>query len=117
MVEFHEFWVVYPKRKQKARAMFLWGLLMYGKSDADQAALAATIFAALAWQCETAEWQREDGRYIPGADAYLQHRRWEDEPVQVPAAPALSGRSQTNRDALHAALAQGPGRKQLRGAR
>ena len=117
VTDFLHFWVAYPNRVNKARARFLWGLLMYGKPVAEQAQIEAEILAAVAWQRELPRWQREHGRYIPGADTYLQDRRWEDEPVRVQAAPALGVRSQTNRDALHAALAQGPGRKQLRGAR
>jgi len=66
------FWEkLYPKPVKKADT--------YAEWRKQQPTLAA-IEAALEWQRGTPDWQRENGRFIPGSDQYLKHRRWEDTP-------------------------------------
>lgn len=71
---FAQFWEVYPKKRDKARAR-----KAFDKLKPDQALL-DQILAALAWQTKTTDWIKDGGQYIPLASSYLTARRWEDEP-------------------------------------
>lgn len=48
--------------------------------------LCRKMSAALAQQKTTDEWTRERGRYIPYPASWLNGRRWEDEPDEMPSA-------------------------------
>lgn len=74
---FAQFWEAYPKKRDKARAQ-----KAFDKLNPDQALL-DRILAALAWQTKSAEWTRDEGRYIPLASSYLNGQRWEDEPSET----------------------------------
>ena len=77
---FDEFWAVYPKKVGKQAALKTWS-----KLDPD-AELTKTIVAAVEYQRSTAQWQSENGRYIPNPATWLNQGRWEDEGY-VPSAP------------------------------
>ena len=78
------FWQLYPKKKDKAKALQEWNRL---KADRK---LMKQMSAALRAQIASEEWQRDKGRAIPYPCRWLSHRRWEDElpeaapPVPVP---------------------------------
>lgn len=72
-VAFAEFWAAYPRRVGKAKAMEAWRKL---KPDP---ALCGQMLKAIAAQSATADWQRDDGKFIPHPTTWLHGRRWEDE--------------------------------------
>jgi hypothetical protein len=74
---FEQFWEVYPRKAGKKDARQVWSKL---KPDA---ALLATILAAIASQKQSLEWQKENGQFIPYPATWLNGRRWEDEGVTL----------------------------------
>jgi hypothetical protein len=68
---FDQFWAAYPKKAKKADAQKAWGQVRASK-------LTETIMNALAGFKVSAEWIREEGRYIPHPATWLRGRRWED---------------------------------------
>jgi hypothetical protein len=70
---FDQFWVEYPKKVKREAAYKVWA-----KLDPDQE-LRQQIFDAVARWKESAEWTREEGRFIPEAAKWLRGRRWTDE--------------------------------------
>lgn len=81
--EFLEFWSLYPRRENKARA---WAAWQQQRPNLDE------VRAALAWQVNQPAWSRKDGRYIPTAANWITDRRWEDEPF-CSARPPVSDRT------------------------
>ena len=77
---FERFWKLYPKKKDKAKAIREWNKL---KADRK---LMRVMSAALRAQMASEEWQRDNGRAIPYPCRWLSHRRWEDE-LEAAAAP------------------------------
>lgn len=67
---FTAFWDVYPNKKAKDRAVKRWNRGDYN---------AEVILPVLCKQVKLREWVKENGRFIPRADAYLNQKRWEDE--------------------------------------
>lgn len=78
---FARFWAMYPKKKDKVKAIREWNRL---KADRK---LMREMSAALGRQIASEEWQRDEGRAIPYPCRWLSHRRWEDEVQTPPAAP------------------------------
>lgn len=76
---FARFWKLYPKKKDKTKAIREWNKLRADRN------LMKTMTAALRRQMASEEWTRENGRAIPYPCRWLSHRRWEDEEV-APAA-------------------------------
>ena len=70
---FEALWKLYPKKKDKAKAIKEWNKL---KADRK---LMRKMSAALRVQMASEEWQRDNGRAIPYLCRWLSHRRWEDE--------------------------------------
>lgn len=70
---FERFWKLYPRKKDRAKAIRAWDKL---KADRK---LMQTMSAALKAQMATEEWQRDNGRAIPYPSTWLNNRRWEDE--------------------------------------
>ena len=77
---FEAFWALYPKKKDKAKAIKEWNRL---KADRK---LMRVMSAALKTQMASEEWQRDNGRAIPYPCRWLSHRRWEDEVERAPKA-------------------------------
>ena len=78
---FNDFWKAYPKKVSKTSALKAWNKL---KPD-DK--LVREILSALEQQKKSAQWQKDDGQFIPYPTTWLNGRRWEDD---------LSGQSDTN---------------------
>lgn len=72
--DFLEFWETWPetRRIEKADALKAWVDL------APDSALRQVILAAVKARKQSADWQREHGRYIPYPGRWLKKRRWED---------------------------------------
>lgn len=72
--QFERFWAAYPRKRSKATAYKTWQ-----KIKPDQPLL-NTILHALEQQKLSAQWQRDNGQYIPYPATWLNGGRWEDEP-------------------------------------
>ncbi len=70
---FAAFWAAYPRKIGKKAAQAAWRKLKPAP------ALQKKILAAIAQGKTTAQWQREQGRYIPNPATWLKQERWEDE--------------------------------------
>lgn len=78
---FERFWALYPKKRDKIKAIREWNRL---KADRK---LMAKMSAALKTQIASEEWLRDKGQAIPYPGRWLSHRRWEDVlTVDAPAA-------------------------------
>lgn len=74
--EFDAFWAQYPKKESKAAARKAWNKI--------KASEVQEIMDSLGQHKASAQWQREDGRFIPYAATWLNNRRWEDELEPLP---------------------------------
>ena len=79
---FERFWKLYPRKRDKLKALRAWDKL---KADRK---LMQTMSAALKAQMATEEWQRDNGRAIPYPSTWINNRRWEDELEQSPTGSA-----------------------------
>lgn len=70
---FAQFWDMYPKKKGKQAAE-----KAFQKIAPDEALL-KTMLNAIEEQKKSAEWQKDNGQYIPHPATWLNGRRWEDE--------------------------------------
>jgi hypothetical protein len=75
--DFDVFWRAYPRRVGKKDAQAAWKRL---KPNADTV---QAILAALEWQAQSKDWQKDDGIYIPYPATYLRGERWTDERPQM----------------------------------
>lgn len=73
---FDDFWLAYPRKKSKGTALKAWKRLI------PTADLATQIMAGLNAAKSSADWQRENGRFIPYPASWLNARGWEDEVTQ-----------------------------------
>ena len=69
---FDQFWVCYPKKKNKADAVKAF-------KKAIKKAPLEQMLTALDVQMQTTEWKKEDGRYIPYPSTWLNGERWNDD--------------------------------------
>lgn len=67
---FDAFWSAYPKKKDKANAQ-----KAFRKVDVP----IEVLLKAIEKQKKTADWQKENGKFIPYPSTWLNGRRWEDE--------------------------------------
>ncbi len=81
---FEAFWTAYPRRVGKQAAWREWERLK------PNAALQATIQAAVAAQQTWPQWNCDGGRYIPHPRTWLSQQRWLDEQPTPAAAPKLN---------------------------
>lgn len=70
---FAQFWDMYPKKKDKQSAE-----KAFKKLNPDEALL-KTMLNAIEEQKKSAEWQKDNGQYIPHPSTWLNGHRWEDE--------------------------------------
>jgi hypothetical protein len=84
---FDEFWKAYPRKQAKARAQKAWAAL------SPNSELQTIILQALVKQRASAEWQRDEGKFVPHPASWLTGCRWEDSAPAAPPAeanPAIS---------------------------
>jgi len=74
---FGAFWTAYPNKKAKPAA-----LKAFTKLKPDTALL-DEMLKAIATQKQWAQWQKDNGQYIPMPSTWLNQRRWEDEPPKA----------------------------------
>ena len=75
---FTTFWSTYPKKVGKGAALKAWTSLRPDE------ALLRVMVAALEWQCQSDQWLRDGGRFIPNPSTWLNQSRWTDEPTRTP---------------------------------
>lgn len=71
-MEFEQFWVVYPKKKNKDKALEYWHK-KEGKPPI------AEILAKLELQKKSVDWQKDNGQFIPYPGSYINAGGWFDE--------------------------------------
>ena len=76
-VRFQAFWNAYPRKVGKGAAERLW------KRLAPDAALLATILAAIEAQLTCAQWTKDGGEFIPHPATWLNRKGWLDEAVKI----------------------------------
>lgn len=77
--DFECFWAAYPNKKGKLDALKSWKRLRPGKL------LVVKILSALDAQKRSAEWLKEQGKFIPHPATWLNQGRWDDVPLAPPA--------------------------------
>jgi hypothetical protein len=80
---FEQFWQAYPKRISKGQAEKVWQ-----KLSPDER-LTAEILQAVESAKTRADWQKQDGQFIPYPATWLNARGWEDAPSVTLPKPAL----------------------------
>jgi len=68
---FLKFWSAYPKRVGKGAAFRSWGKAHLPNLD--------VVISAVNFQCQSDQWQKDNGQYIPNPATWLNQCRWEDE--------------------------------------
>lgn len=70
---FDEFWMRYPKKVGKDKALTAWKKKSPRIDD---------VMYALSWQINSEQWRRDGGQFIPHPSTYINEGRWQDEPPQ-----------------------------------
>lgn len=88
-VGFQEFWSNYPKKTGKGAALKAWRKLKPSNE------FQARILAAIDQQCQSDQWQKDGGQFIPNPATWLNQGRWDDEPrrASVTTSPPLRDRA------------------------
>lgn len=80
--DFAAFWAAYPRKLGRKAALEAW--LAAPRPPLDE------LLAALSEQAASAQWRREEGRFIPAPATWLSQARWSDRPGgQAPRQNAL----------------------------
>lgn len=82
---FDRFWQAYPRKTAKPQAAKAFARLRPDEP------LLSRMLAALALQRQSAQWQRDDGQFIPHPSTWLNGRRWEDEVSARPMDDVFAG--------------------------
>lgn len=72
-VGFEEFWKCYPRKVGKTAARKAWSRIH------PQNGTREIIFGAVESQKQSAQWQKDNGQFIPNPATWLNQGRWEDE--------------------------------------
>ena len=76
---FATFWAHYPKKQDKKKARRAWAKI----KGLDK--LFPAIMRSLMAQCQSEQWTREGGKYIPMPSSWINGERWEDDLAGQPA--------------------------------
>lgn len=71
--DFELFWECYPKKKAKLDALKAWKQTENVRPEIEK------ILAALNEQCESSDWVRDGGQYIPYPASWLRGGHWDNE--------------------------------------
>lgn len=101
---FETFWKAYPRKVGKGAARRVWQRLR------PTPALVHKMLQAVAWQRTQDQWTRDGGAYIPHPSTWLHQERWDDEPMEMLQARAMTPPSfvppgAPGREAYEAAMA------------
>ncbi len=72
MDDFEKFWAAYPRKVAKAEARKAWAQTASIRPDTD------SLIKAVLSHCETEQWMKSNGAFIPHAATWLRGERWED---------------------------------------
>lgn len=79
MDDFEIFWRAYPRRVAKAVARKAWFQTAKIRPPLEE------LLAAINNQCQSEQWQKDGGQYIPHPATWLRGERWSDEmEIDVP---------------------------------
>lgn len=79
MNHFDLFWQNYPKKVAKGDARKAWTQTEHLRPDMD------TPLEAIKKQCQSEQWRKDGGKFVPYPATWLRQERWDDEPeVQLP---------------------------------
>jgi 2'-5' RNA ligase len=79
MDDFEIFWRAYPRRVAKAVARKAWMQTAKIRPPLEE------LLAAINNQCQSEQWQKDGGQYIPHPATWLRGERWSDEmEINVP---------------------------------
>lgn len=84
--EFLEFWAVYPRKVNKGKAYQAWCKLNGSRPDAGE------LVSSVRAQCETEDWKRDGGRYIPHPSSWLNASGWDNDVSTMNARPSRPSR-------------------------
>ena len=73
LTEFEIFWKNYPRKVAKGDARKAW------KQTASIRPTLQELLEKLREQCNSDQWRKENGQYIPYMSTYLRAERWDDE--------------------------------------
>lgn len=90
---FGVFWKIYPNKVGKPKALAKWLKL---KPDNE---LFSEIIKGLGLHCQSQQWTKDDGEFIPHPTTWLNRRGWEDE-VKQNAGQANTGTNRQSRPSL-----------------
>jgi hypothetical protein len=93
--EFLAFWAEYPNKVGKKAAFNAW------KRSAKERPPIEQILAAVRMQCDSAQWQKNGGQYIPNPATWINQGRWDDEVLDVKEERPMSHRERVNQDAYN----------------
>lgn len=72
MNDFDEFWKMYPRKAAKGDARKAWKQTEGIRPPLDE------VLKAIRAQCNTEQWRREFGQFIPYPASWLRAERWDD---------------------------------------
>jgi hypothetical protein len=79
MEDFERFWKEYPRKVAKAEARKAW------KQTEKVRPAVEEVIKAIKLACQTEQWMRGGGQFIPHAATWIRGERWEDEhEVKIP---------------------------------
>lgn len=73
MDEFEQFWAAYPKKRDKGAARTAWAKSAKMRPGMQE------LLAAIERGKQCADWQKDNGQYIPYPATWLNGERWADE--------------------------------------
>ena len=82
--DFEQFWNAYPRKKSKGQAEKAWDKLNINDR------FLTIILTAIKQSKNSADWQKENGQYIPYPATWLNAKGWEDIPDQQPKKESMS---------------------------
>lgn len=79
MEQFEIFWKAYPKKVAKGDARKAWMQTQHLRPDLD------VLLEAIGQHCQSEQWRKDNGRFIPHPATWLRQERWHDVlEVQLP---------------------------------
>lgn len=76
---FEKFWKAYPRKVSRMGASRAYASAFKRNSLTPAPLLAGEILAALLEQCKQEQWRKDQGKFIPHAQTWLNQERWKDE--------------------------------------
>lgn len=92
---FERFWQAYPRKVGKDAA---WAVFQRKGPDDD---LTDAMIAAVDRAKRSAQWQKDDGQFIPHPRTWLSQGRWQDGHDERPRGPVVSDKTKRNLEAIY----------------